>query len=305
MIGLESYDVARKEHWRNWWWKRIAERCWPRDWSRCSDGMLRRNCRNKLAVYLVGPEDRDREAAVRNGFSPTNLIAVDCNSDNVFKVRRNGQLALSGRLERILESWPSDWPIDVLSADTCNALASEALELCLKLSFLKSLSKRAVVAVNLQRGKDPASNCIRKDLVTAIEAMLRVTGTTLPFMKSAALHRGVQFVLLHFTNTFFFGTEAEGTNFSGWGKDQLYEFAESHNAMLDAFCEYSAPAFTTTRSSNEESNVRMDSAVFRRVCVSEIAQRTVVSPLGMVQHAPTRRRVTALRAVRTMKCRDV
>lgn len=62
--GIENYNFDEKNKWRIWNWNRIRERltCKPRD---------------ALVLYLAGPQDLDRAVAMRKGFDPLNMIAVE------------------------------------------------------------------------------------------------------------------------------------------------------------------------------------------------------------------------------------
>lgn len=142
--GLSSYTAGQKKNWRRWQWNRIIER-------------LAVPVRDAVVLYLVGPEDVDREVAVAKGFRPENLIAVDIASRNIQRVRAGGGLGICADLNDVIASWPQDWSLDAVVADFCGGFNQAAFRLLDALRF-RGASHQTVVSVNLLRGRDPESN---------------------------------------------------------------------------------------------------------------------------------------------------
>lgn len=153
----EFYDSPAKATWRGWVWNRIAER------------IPKVHRRDSLILYLVGPDDRDREVATSKGFRDINLIAVDLEPDFINSVRNKGNQGIIGRLEDILAAWPIDMPIAAVLADfTCGL--SEVIDV---FTYSLVLSRgimmgKTVVVVNMQRGRDPHSNPVRQAISGAL-----------------------------------------------------------------------------------------------------------------------------------------
>jgi hypothetical protein len=141
MSGLKSYDNGTKNTWRGWVWNRIVER-------------LDKDPSEATAIYLVGPEDRDRDTAIAKGFRNENLIAVDLDPENVRRVRERGGFAICADLNDVVQFW-NDRPVDVLVADFCGGLTQPAISFALVSSvYNRAISKGAVVAVNLLAGRE-------------------------------------------------------------------------------------------------------------------------------------------------------
>lgn len=153
----KDYVSIAKEHWRRWVWNRVIERI-PK---LGVDGFMRKNA---TVLYLVGPEDFDRPLAVEKGFRTHNLIAVDLDKKCVSRVRRAGNLAVCARLEDLVATWPEDWPIHAVVADFTCGLDNKTAKTFLAALYTSraTVLGKTVVAVNLQRGRDPDSNPIRE-----------------------------------------------------------------------------------------------------------------------------------------------
>ena len=88
---MPDYTRKPKEEWRRWVWNRVTERIpkVARDGSRRADATV---------LYLVGPNDLDREVALSKGFRGFNVIAVDIDEECIVKVRKAHNLGICGRL---------------------------------------------------------------------------------------------------------------------------------------------------------------------------------------------------------------
>lgn len=139
--GLEKYDNPKKTHWRYWLWKRIKAK-------------LDKPANKATALYLVGPEDHDRDVAIKNGFRAENLIAVDVDSHHVANVRSNGQLAVQLPLQDVLYGW-NDEPVDVVVADLCCGLTELSEDINLKIVIgSPAIRIGTVIAINHLRGRE-------------------------------------------------------------------------------------------------------------------------------------------------------
>lgn len=139
MVGGKdkNYKHGRKNQWRRWAWKEIAKRV--------------DNRKKAKVLYLAGAKDLDRAVAVKKGFSPNNLYAVDNSEQVVKKLKRKGCLAIQGNAVDIIES-AGDF-FDVLFLDFCSGFTPDILRL---IDIINSggCSNGKVVLVNLQRGRD-------------------------------------------------------------------------------------------------------------------------------------------------------
>jgi hypothetical protein len=146
----------------SWKWNRIADLAVGN--RRLPPSERARILSQKTVLYLVGPEDHDRRKALSLGFANHNLIAVDLVQERVDEVRRAGGLAIRGSLQQVLMAWPQDWPIDVVDADFCHGIVKDVLVLPYILRTSPGMISDTVVSLNMQRGRDPASNSLRKKM---------------------------------------------------------------------------------------------------------------------------------------------
>jgi hypothetical protein len=75
--ATHDYDVGPKNNWRRTIWNEILRR---------TDGQEK----EKLILYLAGPQDLDRKVALQKGVPDQNLVAIDVVMDNVTRVREEG-----------------------------------------------------------------------------------------------------------------------------------------------------------------------------------------------------------------------
>lgn len=280
MQTKEFYDSDQKLFWRGWVWNRLQERF----------SALER--RQATVLYLVGPHDFDREVALKKGFSNQNLIAVDTCKQYVENVRKQKNLAIQGRLQDILVAWPKDWKIDAVVADFTCGLDDQLLQ------FQGSLviSKPGHVAVNLQRGRDQASNTLRQDFRNFKQKYKRKIASfgddDLVQRISDSVdskHRGKQLYILmlnHCMNSVRGVLDVNAT------------------AYCSMFYDITDPKFTSYRQSPQQPY--MDSVVFTMpAAFNEMGYEKLeefwVDWVGYNQLPQMRRRIAALRAIRTMK----
>lgn len=133
------YDSnAKHSHGRGWAINRIIERL--------------RVPPSQATIILLAGEDHDRQWLIRRDFLNHNIVSIDRDADSVGRVRRNGGIAVHGRVQDVLRCWPDDWTVHGLSLDF-NCGFDEPV--CLALSALLAKPFRsAAVYLNLQRGRD-------------------------------------------------------------------------------------------------------------------------------------------------------
>lgn len=177
MIGLEDYDNKTKNDWRNWAWNRTVDHCLPprpgklAPWSKVDNREKRRLLADKVILYLCGPDDFDRSVALKHGFRNENLIAVDVNESNVIGSRRQGGLGVCCAIEELLPNWPQDFPVSGIVADLCCGLTIPPILLIDSLFMSKGIhsSPKVSLVVNMQRGRDAATNDLRDGLASICE----------------------------------------------------------------------------------------------------------------------------------------
>lgn len=190
MIGLDSYDNGTKNTWRGWQWNRIVERL-PEfanrkgfDVRRMSN-LDRRVCAGKTVLYLCGPDDRDRQHAIRLGFREENIIAIDVVKRNVDNIRKDKSIAVQTDLASAIAKWDREWPIDVVVADLCCGFSESTKQLAYAMCGTRAITGNTVVSINLQRGRDSQSNHHR-------EMASKFDGKDLERLVSTSPHRGQQ-----------------------------------------------------------------------------------------------------------------
>jgi hypothetical protein len=137
-MDIIEFKNGGKNHWRRTAWNRIADMASPRD---------------ALVLYLPGSKDLDRPEAVRRGFKPANLIAVERDPSICAALRSVGTTTICGNLNDVLTDWPVDRSINVVVADFQCGLGNEAILLADIYANHPALAN-AVLLVNLQRGRD-------------------------------------------------------------------------------------------------------------------------------------------------------
>lgn len=146
----KDYDFYDKNNWVRMIWNQVLRRTKGRQQS-------------EAIVYLCGPDDFDREIAVRRGVPSRNLVAVDIDKSNVDRVRKAGHAAICGDVFDVLKAWPSNKPVCALVLDFCQGLQRlPDLERLMAIQMMNPALSRAVIALNLQRGRDAQSNAERE-----------------------------------------------------------------------------------------------------------------------------------------------
>ena len=257
MAQVDSYKFGRKNQWRRAVWKDLA--------SRISDK------KNAVVLYLAAKEDLDRRVAINNGFRSNNLIAVDTSQAVVDGLRKQGKLAIKGKLSEVVAEWPRSKRLDVVFADYCAGMTTEVYDLMYQLILLEAISSGGAVMVNMQRGRE---NGAARDANN--EYFKAATG-------EEVLHRGmwlyslVAFLMCHWK----------------WGttEGQTYSEIAAHLRIVEKLLNHYCYTYKST--------VQMDSVV---VSLPEICSDRIIE-----NHKPERRmiklknRISAILAVRTMR----
>lgn len=244
MKGIENYNFEDKNRWRIMMWARAA-------------GRVKRMCDTSdcLVLYLAGEQDLDRKIAVRKGFRPANLIAVDATKPVVRALRRTGVNAICGELVSVLASWThSDVP-RLIYGDFCSGLEPTPYRLGHALFELDDKDMKVgeiprgygfVVMFNFQRGRDAWSNDIRDEIGVAIRDnwAAQYMAARLGLDRYPA-HRGRQFI---FSQWFALATRK-------WREGEMNN--EQAQRMGDAMLYGMNPEFMTYKS-----GVMMDSVLF-------------------------------------------
>lgn len=160
MRGAESYVDPSKDTWRGWKWNAIARAALQFN-ERLPPSERARRLSQKTVLYLVGPDDHDRQKALSKGFENHNLIAVDVVQERIDEVRAAGGIGICAPMQQVIRHWPHDWPIDVIDADLCSGFVADVRALMFCMFANPAVHSNAVVSVNLMRGRDEHSNGIR------------------------------------------------------------------------------------------------------------------------------------------------
>ena len=190
MSGLESYANGTKDTYRGHVWRRIAERL-PRVRQHMGPAARRHLASQAVVLYLVGPDDFDRQRALKHGFQNHNLIAVDIEKERIEKVRQDGGVGVCGNLSDILAMWPSDLPVSVVLADFQCGLNNSMFHFHDALFKTAGLASGSVISVNILRGRDEVSNDFRS---AAADVTKLVASYGVGSSKSNEKHRGVFFM---------------------------------------------------------------------------------------------------------------
>lgn len=162
MKGATQYDDAAKDAWRGWKWNTIASAA--TGWLDLPPKERARRLSDKTVLYLVGPDDHDRKRAMARGFRNENLIAVDLVQERIDEVRAAGGFGIRGSLQQLIMNWPEDWPIDVVDGDFCSGLTNDITSLPWCFIMSPSIQRDTIVSLNMMRGRDAQSNWLR-DLI--------------------------------------------------------------------------------------------------------------------------------------------
>lgn len=153
----KDYDFDVKNEWRRMIWNKVLRRTRGREKSEC-------------ILYLPGSEDLDRAIAIRRGVPQDNLIAVDWERSNVNDVRRSGGAAIHGDVFDMLKAWPVRHRACALVLDFCQGFQRlEDLARLMAIQMSNGALSDAIMAINMQRGRDAESETFRAQLGSLIE----------------------------------------------------------------------------------------------------------------------------------------
>jgi hypothetical protein len=157
MSGADlDYSFESKRIWRTQVWKELTKR-------------LTVEPKDAIVLYLAGWSDLDRGIALRLGFHPYNLIAVESNRKVCKALRKNGVRTIYGDYLETLISWPHDLPLSIVFGDFCSGLEQKILSEVTK-SLVLPATFGAAFAFNLLRGRDPSTTRWRTEISEAIGA---------------------------------------------------------------------------------------------------------------------------------------
>lgn len=276
--GIDNYDFPEKKRWRKDVWREIARRT--------------NNKRKKLVLYLAGEQDLDREQAIKHGFSPWNMIAVEVNSDRCAALRAKGVTTIQGDLGDVLYNWPSKHQVGVVVADFCFGFEVGALDVFDSLQC--DALRRACVLVNFQRGRDPASNFARKRLTESgfIKACVEAF-----YPGVSNKHRALHYLAFH-------AMETVSVLRRGPAPKDFVDFGvlrePSATVMMGCVMKGMRATLRTYKSGKA---LRMDSAVFNHPLALSPANIGDLVSRRSPPNNKMKRRITAALAVRTARHR--
>lgn len=143
----QDYKFGTKNHWRRTMWNAVVQK-------------MAENRRGCPVLYLAGPDDLDREVAISKGIANQNLIAIDRSDVNVSSVRKSKCPAINADVFQVLANWPESRFVSAVVLDLCCGLDRDDLGDTMN-AFCRVPFQNSVIAVNLMRGRDGASNNMR------------------------------------------------------------------------------------------------------------------------------------------------
>lgn len=254
--ATRNYDVSKKNHWRRTIWNEVLRRTAGEE-------------KEKLILYLAGPQDLDRQVAVQKGVPDQNLIAIDVVMENVSRVREEGRPALKGDVLDILWSWPEDWPVCAVLMDFCSGI--EWGNGSVYDPFETKPLRNAAIMVNFMRGRDRWSNQIRENLERAglLKPLWRsiLDGGEPELVVEDTTNRAFQFLMFHAWDLFCVTTTGYARRPGPRGTRAAFIFPEptdeaahnEFNAAVGLILGTMRPRFFSYRSGN----LVFDSAVFQ------------------------------------------
>lgn len=171
MMDAVNYKNGRKNQWRRTAWNEIAKHV--------------KNKRDAVVLYLPGSTDLDRPEAIRRGFKPANLIAVERDRAVARKLRAQGVTTIVGSLNAVLASWPPDREVAVVVADLQSGYTFD-VEVLSTLCTVHPALGNCCLLLNMQRGRDPLFVSEAADKInSADEAVELAVNEALEFTKEA------------------------------------------------------------------------------------------------------------------------
>lgn len=124
-------------------------------WNRISDAVLDR--KNAVVLYLPGSQDLDAPEAIRRGFHPANLIAIERNKEIAEQLRSRKRTVICADLSDVLVNWPATTPVAVVLADLQSNLTDPTKTIMN--DWLANVPfANGVLILNIQRGRESPSD---------------------------------------------------------------------------------------------------------------------------------------------------
>lgn len=136
-IGIANYKTKDKNVWRRKCWRDISNRIPDKSSARI--------------VYLAAEQDLDRKIAIKFGFKPWNMVAVDMRKSVVDKLRAENKIAITGRIEHVA---PAFGDAMVVHADFCCGFTEAMQQSLFPLFKYGLLPQGSVCLFNFQRGRE-------------------------------------------------------------------------------------------------------------------------------------------------------
>jgi hypothetical protein len=276
--GLTNYNFTQKRQWRRRIWNEAVVRLRKR-----GTKVTHAKC-----LYLPGPDDYDREIAVDKGFLPQNLFAVEVDPRRVQKLRQKGVNVINADFMEALNAWPRRPPLDFVFADLCGGINKNVFRLIDALLSSGGIwIGGAVVAVNLLRGRDSvhASEIFKPPKVEDEDLYhkfrQKTCGSQISSISEMLKHRGFIFQLLMVRKWI-----------------QLYPASQEFSQVVLAqeLLNYMDSVYETYTSKMNKASLRMDSIVFNWE-----TPFWNINPQGLDKNQIIRRKITAARAINTMR----
>lgn len=140
--ATKDYSFGTKNHWRRTIWNEIVRRAGNKT-------------SHETVLYLAGSEDKDRKIAVGKGIPNDSLVAIDRDRVNVAAVRAEHNKAIDADALDLLWSWPEKRPVCAAVLDFCGGISNATMGLYD--AFQREPLRKAVIVLNLQRGRDAAA----------------------------------------------------------------------------------------------------------------------------------------------------
>lgn len=197
----KDYDNPQKNMWVRSFWNQVLRKTKGREQS-------------EVVLYLAGPDDFDRHVAIQRGVPSQNLIAIDRNRNNIQSVRESGNAGICADVMDVLTTWPRSTPVCAIVLDFCQGFQRLGeLRRMMEVQMSNPALSRAVIAINMQRGRDHESNTERSVISGFVEKWRSgVNNDGSPQSKSAQkfcdlirdhspIHRGLIFAIWYWAES--------------------------------------------------------------------------------------------------------
>jgi hypothetical protein len=276
--SIKNYDFASKNMWRKWVWNRIDEKVMEKNNTR----------KDSVILYLPGPEPHDLKIALDKGFKSNNILAVDLDANNIETVRKRGGLGINADICDVLIAWDEKINIDVLLVDFCCGITQTAIEFIESLLVSGGIHNNTVLAINLLRGRDGATQKYREEI------------ELIDLKHRSSKHRAVQFFWCYMRRLFSLVPELSTIvkdRFINKGKleDWIKHIEKVTKPNIYSYKSVSINEHTGKRTVNI-----MDSAVFFP-CLCKGECKAAPAPKAQKKIDNAKRKLAAWKAIRTMR----